>query len=243
MLGFSGLELALVGLIALLAGFVQGLSGFGSALVAMPLLLQFLPARLATPFCILMGIVITSMLSLGLRSHLDWKKIGPIFVGCIPGIAVGTYFLKTLDNEMIKRLLGLILIGYSLFKLFFDVRPRRLSRAWGVIAGFMTGAIGAAFSAGGPPTIIYTSLNDWNKDEIKATLSGFFLLTGVLIAAAHAVAGITNRKVLLLFAVGAVPVVAGTRIGSRLYNNLSHKNYLRIIFLLLLMMGILLEFP
>ncbi len=238
----SGLELALVAAIAFLAGFVQGLSGFGSALVAMPLLLQFLPARLATPFCILMGLVITSMLSLDLKQHLDWKKIGPIFLGCLPGIALGTYFLKTVDNSVIKKLLGLILISYSLFQLTVHVKPKKLSWVWGIIAGFLTGTIGAAFSAGGPPTIIYTSLNDWNKDEIKATLSGFFLLTGILIAIAHAAAGITTKEVLILFATGLLPVIIGTKLGSRAYSYLSHRSYLKLIYSLLLVMGLLLEF-
>ncbi len=236
------MELALVAIIAFIAGLVQGLSGFGSALVAMPLLLQFLPARQATPFCILMGLVITAMLSLGLRHHLDWKKIGPIFAGCIPGIGLGTYFLKTLDNEAIKRSLGIVLIAYSLYNLLFHLRQRRLSPVWGVVAGFLTGAIGAAFSAGGPPTIIYASINQWDKDEIKATLSGFFLLTGILIAFAHAAAGITTKKVLVMFCVGLVPVIFGTYLGSRVYKTLSHKSYLRLIYSLLFVMGLLLEF-
>ncbi len=229
-------------IIAFIAGFVQGLSGFGSALVAMPLLLQFLPARQATPFCILMGLVITTILSLGLRHHLDWKKIAPIFAGCIPGIALGTYCLKTLDNEIIKKSLGLILITYSIYNLVFQLRPKRLNPLWGVIAGLMTGVIGAAFSAGGPPTIIYTSLNQWNKNEIKATLSGFFFLTGILIAIAHAVAGIITKKVLVLFLVGLIPVTLGTQLGSKIYKALSHKSYLRLIYSLLLAMGLLLEF-
>ncbi len=236
----SGPSLALTGLIAFVAGFVQGLSGFGSALVAMPLLLLYMPARTATPFCILMGLVITSMLSLDLRRHLDWKKIGPIFVGCLPGIAVGTYLLKTVDNHVIKKLLGIILITYSLYNLMVRVKPRKLNRLWGVAAGFMTGAIGAAFSAGGPPTIIYTSLNDWNKDEIKATLSGFFLLTGILIAIAHAISGITTRQVLILFAFGLIPVIIGTKVGNRLYAKLSHTNYLRVIYGVLIIMGLML---
>jgi uncharacterized membrane protein YfcA len=64
-----------VALISFAAGLVQGLSGFGSALVAMPLLLLFMPARVAAPFCILMGLVITLQLGIGLKKHLDFRKI------------------------------------------------------------------------------------------------------------------------------------------------------------------------
>ncbi len=235
-----GISFILVASIAFLAGLIQGLCGFGSALFAMPLLLQFLPARTATPFCILIGLIITSILSIDLKRHLDWKKIGPIFTGCIPGIAVGTHFLKTVDNGVIKVLLGLLLISYSLFKLFISARQKGLNRLWGVLAGFFTGAIGAAFSAGGPPTIIYTSLNDWKKDEIKATLSGFFLLTGILIAAAHALSGITSWTVIKFFIISIVPVSLGTILGTRLYSRLTHRGYLRLVYIILLGMGFLL---
>ncbi len=240
MLGFFLLELALVGLIALLAGFVQGLSGFGSALVAMPLLLQFLPARLATPFCILMGLVITLQLGISLKRHLDLKKIAPLFIGCLPGIACGTFLLKNADNLFIKKGLGLVLVVYSLFQLFVQPKSIKLKPWWGILAGFLTGLIGAAFSAGGPPTIIYTSLNQWNKDTIKATLTGFFFLTGIIIAVAHTAAGITSAPAVKLFVVSIPFVFSGTFIGTLAYRRLPHKGYLKLIYGLLLLMGLML---
>ena len=230
----------LVGSVAFLAGFVQGLTGFGSALVAMPLLLLFLPAKTATPFCILMGLVITSILSMGLKSHLDWKKIGPIFLGCLPGITCGTYLLKHANDLVIKRLLGIVLISYSIFCMYAHLKPKRLHLSWGVLAGFLTGVTGAAFSAGGPPTIIYTSLNDWNKDAIKATLSGFFLLTSVLTTIAHALAGIITKEVLGLFLWSIPSMILGTMIGASVYKRLSHGDYLKTIYVLLMFMGIML---
>ena len=230
----------LAGLICLAAGFVQGLSGFGSALVAMPLLLLFMPARAAVPFCILMGLAITLQLGIGLKKHLDFKKIAPLFAGCLPGIACGTYLLKNVDNLFIKRGLGLILVTYSLFQLLAHSRPLKLKACWGVLAGFLTGIIGAAFSAGGPPTIVYTSLNKWDKDTMKATLTGFFFLTGLIIAAAHAITGITSSLVVKYFMTSIPFVIAGTFSGTLAYKHISHREYLKLIYLLLLLMGFML---
>ncbi len=227
-------------MISFAAGFVQGLSGFGSALVAMPLLLLFFPARVATPFCILLGLTITLQLGMGLKKHLDFKKILPLFLGCLPGIACGTIILKNADDTVMKPVLGLILLTYSLLQLFTRPRAFRLHPAWGIGAGFLTGLIGAAFSAGGPPTIIYTSLNNWPKDTIKATLTGFFFLTGIIIAIAHAVAGITSTLVIELFLVSIPFVVSATYLGSVAYRHLSHRGYLKLIYTLLLLMGIML---
>ncbi len=233
-----GFELALVGLIAFFAGFIQGLSGFGSALVAMPLLLFFMDARTAVPFCILVGLLITLQVGAGLRKHLDFSKIAPLFFGCLPGIVCGTYLLKHSGNLFARIGMGSILVCYSMFQLCFKPKPLTLKPYWGVAAGFLTGLIGASFSAGGPPTIIYASLNRWDKDAIKATLTGFFFLTGLLIATAHAAAGITSLKTLELFMCSAPSVILGTLLGTRTYQRISHGSYLKLIYILLFFMGI-----
>lgn len=64
----------LIGIVFLLAGFIQGMTGFGSALVAIPLLSLFLDIKSAVPLCMLNSLVITSFLALKMRKHLDRKK-------------------------------------------------------------------------------------------------------------------------------------------------------------------------
>jgi uncharacterized membrane protein YfcA len=226
-------------LIFFLAGLVQGVTGFGSALVAMPLLLLFLDAKTAVPLCMLNGLVITSFLSLQLKHHMDWKKIMPLFAGCIPGILAGVIFLKRAENDTMKILLGVILVAYASYSLRARPCPRHIHRAWSVLAGFATGAIGAAFSAGGPPTIIYTALTGWSKDGIKATLSGFFFITGILMAVAHALTGLTTAQVVHYFFVSMWAVLSGTWAGSLLYRRLARETYLRGAFLTLFAMGLM----
>jgi len=106
-------------------------------------------------------------------------------------------------------------------------------------AGFATGVIGSAFSAGGPPVIIYTMLAGWSKDSIKATLSGLFLITGILIAGAHWFFGLTNGLVLRYLAVSAIPVISGVWSGSRIYSRTTTESYIRIILFLLIGLGAL----
>ena len=65
----------LIALIFLAAGFVQGISGFGSALVAMPLLALVVDVKTAVPLCVLNGLLITLFLTLRLKAHINWRKI------------------------------------------------------------------------------------------------------------------------------------------------------------------------
>lgn len=229
----------LIALIFLAAGFTQGVSGFGSALVAMPLLLLFLDARTATPLCVLNGLVITGYLSMRLKTHMDWRKILPLCLGCLPGIYVGVVFLKRADDHLFRVLLGVMLVSYAAYTLLARPRPRPIHPAWAYVAGFGTGAIGAAFSAGGPPTIVYASLTGWSKEAIKATFSAFFFATGLCIATAHAVNGLTTPVVLHHLAVSFCFVLAGVWLGERCSAKISRDVYLRMVLVLLVAMGLL----
>ena len=229
----------LISIIFLLAGFVQGMTGFGSALVAIPLLSLVIDIKSAVPLCILNSLVITTYLSLKMRRHLDTKKILPLCIAAVPGIIIGSTVLKQVSSTLIRITLGALLIIYSLHTLYSKPKPRKLHKAWSYVAGFLSGAIGAAFSAGGPPTIIYTALNDWKKDTIKATLSGFFLFNSYLIAAVHDIEGLTTIEIFTYFMISAPFVLLGTVLGTICYGRIPRELYLRIIFAFLTAMGII----
>ena len=226
----------------LIAGLVQGLTGFGSALVAMPLLCLLMDVKTAVPLCVLNSVVITTYLLYRLNGQLRIAIILPLCLASIPGIYVGTTFLRELDSKIIGICLGLFLISYSTYSLVAKPRPRAIHKGWGYVAGFLSGAIGAAFSAGGPPTIIYTTLNDWSKDKMKATLTGFFAFTSCLTVVVHAVTGLTTVTVLQNFFYSAPAVLVGTAIGSALYGRLPREAFIRLIFLFLILMGIAMLF-
>ena len=100
-------------LIVFLAGFTQGLSGFGSILLSLPLLAIFLDIKIVIPLVALIALCITIILFIQLWEHLDWKKFYPLFLGALPGIPLGVFFLKKLDKDLIQWILGVILISFG----------------------------------------------------------------------------------------------------------------------------------
>lgn len=226
-----------IALIFFLAGFTQGVSGFGSALVAMPFLLLFQDAQTAVPLCTLNSLVITCFLSLQLRKHVDLKKILPLIISCIPGIYLGTQFLRKSNSDLIEFLLGILLVSYALYNLVKKPAPRKIKKVWAYVAGFLTGLIGSVFSAGGPPTIIYTTLTGWKKDDIKATLSAFFFITGIFVATAHFLSGLTTITVVKYFGISVWTVLPGVWAGSICYGKIKQETYMKIILYVLIIMG------
>lgn len=229
----------LAGLIFLFAGVVQGLTGFGAGLLAIPLLCLIMEVKLAVGLCILSGLIITTAMACDLRRFLDRRKILPLLIGSLPGIFLGTRLLEVVDPTLIKVMLGVFLIAISCFNLVFKSRAINPPVVWGYLAGFLTGVINAAVAAGGPPAIIYTTLHDWKKEEMKATLTGFFMLNGYLTAAVHAVNGLIDRTTLGYFAVTLPFVLAGTTLGSRVTDRINRRRYLQLVYGVLMALGLL----
>ncbi len=234
--------IVLIAFIFLAAGFIQGLSGFGSALLAMPLLTMFIDLKIAVSLCILNSLLITSYLSLKLRNYMERDKILPLIIGSIPGTIIGVMFLKNAESDILKLLLGMLIVFYCIFSLICKPAPRALHRAWSYLAGFGTGFIGSAFGAGGPPVIIYTTLTGWSRDHIKATLTGFFFTSSLITAILFALNGLTSILVIKYFMISALFVLAGVYAGLKLYDRVNRQAYIRIILITLILLGLMMIF-
>lgn len=224
------------------AGLLQGISGFGSLLFAIPLLALYLPPQVCVPLSALCGIFIVTVLGLNLKRHLNAAKIIPIILGSLPGVAFGVVLLKNVDAETFRLLLGAMITCYSLFALLARPNPRRVHWIWGSVSGAAAGAIAAGFSAGGPPVIVYVSMQDWSPDQKRATLTGFFWAIGVVVAVTHALAGLTTGYVLTHLVAAAPAIYLGVHAGLRLSRRISPVAYVRCVQLLLLAMGLMLLF-
>jgi uncharacterized membrane protein YfcA len=208
----------------------------------MPILTLFIDARTAVPLCVLNSLIISTYLFIELKGHMERNKILPLITGSLPGILTGIIFFKNAESESIQLLLGLLIISYGLYSLMTHRGPGSIHPLWAYPAGFCTGFIGSAFSAGGPPAVIYTSLTGWAKNQVKATLTGFFFFSSVLTVALHAASGITTDRVIKYFFASSLFVLIGTHIGSRLYGSVSRQRYIKSLLILLIILGIMMSF-
>lgn len=231
------MELFYLGMVVFIAGFTQGLSGFGSVLMALPLLVLFWDVRTAVPLVSLLAICNTTILRIQLHAHVRYKRIVPLFIAAVPGMVIGAKLLKHVQARYLEVLIGLLLTSFSLY--LFISRPRRkeLSGVWKWVAGFLSGILGGSIGANGPPVIIYTSLQPWEKDPVKSTLVGYFMIAGISISSIHAAFGLITVDVLRLFAVGLLPATAGLLAGSYVYGRMNSDAYRKAVTFLLLLMG------
>ncbi len=224
-----------------LAALIQGISGFGSALVAVPLLSLFLPLSTVVPLIALLSITVTVANLWHVRHALQLAPLYPLLAGSLIGLPLGLFFLIKAPEAWLLGSLGCLISAYAGMSLIGrQPRWRWLSRA-GLPLGVASGALGAAFSTNGPPVILHVAArDDWNADQRKAVLSGFFLISGVMTAATHALGGLTTPDVLIWLAWGIWPMVFGSLLGIWLYTRLGEHDYRQLVFGLILVMGAML---
>jgi uncharacterized protein len=231
-----------LGIVAFCAGFVQGLSGFGSVLLSLPLLALFLDVKTAIPLVALLAVALTIFLLVQLREHWDWKKIYPLCLGSLPGAPVGVWFLNHTETQLIQWTVGAVLIAYALHSLLLKPAARLMAPVWAYLFGFAAGCLGGAISASGPPVIIYTSLQPWNKDQIKVTLQGFFLISGIVVVFFQAMGGLVTGMVLWYFLAALPLLLFGTWVGSFLYGRIREETYRSLLLVLMGLLGLLMLF-
>ena len=226
-----------IGVVILFGGFVKGLSGFGTVLVIIPLLMVYIDIKTVIPFIYLIEFVGTVLLLLQLLKSLNWKEIYPLLVGFVPGVMIGVFYLKMLDTGILRVILGIILVTYSAYGLFFEISNIRIWKGWAYLVGFLSGGLGGTIGANGPPVIIYTSAQPWSNDKIRVTLQGFFSLACPITIIIQAYNGLITNTVLKYFGFSLPIFLLGIYMGSRLYGTLKNRTYKRVIFLMLAFLG------
>lgn len=205
----------------------------------MPLLAHFLPLQFVVPFVLTLDLVAAAVLSGNNRHQIHWGEVWPLVPFGTIGVILGVSLLLSLPK-------GPLLSGLGLFVLIFGIRnllnihgEKPISRLWAAPAGLVGGLVGALFSTGGPPFIVYLSHRLKDKATLRATFSGLFMLEGGLRLAVFAIAGLLLQDGMAMALLLALPVMAaGLYLGHRIHLGISGGQMLRLVGLLLAASGI-----
>lgn len=234
-------EFILAAVVILLAYLVRGVSGFGSALVAVPLLAHFLPLTFVVPWVVVMDTLAALLLARsGQRGgHVRWGEIRWLVPAALLGIVTGILLLVKLAPEPLLVALGLFVTGFGVRNLTGWHGEGPVSRWWALPAGALGGGIGALFATGGPPMVIYLTHRLRDKSELRATLSGLFLIEGSLRVAGLAMAGLLFQPQLGWYLLAGVPLMlAGLTLGNHIHLNLGQRQMAVAVALLLIGSGL-----
>ena len=224
--------------IAFAGGFIQGLTGFGSALVTIPLATFFVPLPFALAVFAIVDFV--NGLRLGLENPRnavlgDIARMVPLMIA---GIVTGTTLLVNLPRNASLVALGVFVLGYALYSLARRGAAATVSRYWAFVTGFCGGLSGTLFGAGGPPYAIYLSHRPLTKEQFRATMTLSTIFSLGLRLVAFAVTGLLMQDGVWLTAAAAIPAgLFAIYIASRVFRVISREMVMRAVGILLLASG------
>lgn len=225
----------------LCAGLVNNVAGFGAAMVAMPLIATSIPFSVAVPSSTLIVLTLNLQLGWNYRKHIEWKALRYLLLGGIVGTGAGILLMQSVGNESLKLAMGLLLIAYGVYSLFFanlSARTQGIDVRWGNVAGFFSTLLGSLFGFNGPPLAVFTSMSGWTQDAAKGILGACFILTGTTILAGQVIAGIHNVQTLTYYAIGCPAVLLGGGAGILVSRFVRQAVYQRIVLMLILVAGL-----
>lgn len=224
--------------IVLIAAFIQTLSGFGFALMVMPLLTLLLGLRRAAPLVSMAGLTLYTVNLIRHRHALDYSEVLRLVIASIPGIFLGLWALSHIQENVVTAALGVVLIVYAVYEL---EKPESLllhSNSWAYPAGFVAGCLGGAYNTPGPPLVAYGAMRDWSKDKFRGILQAVFLINASLVVASHYLAHHITAQIAEWYLAAVPALLLGVFLGARVDRYLDRANFRKLVTVMILILGV-----
>ena len=235
----DAVPLAILLAILALAGFIRGLTGFGGALVAIPVASAVLGPRAAIAILALTDLPATLPLLPPAFRRCDWSTVLPAALAAIVSVPIGTFILASTDPVSLRwglsvtvlAMLALLMSGWR-----YRGAPRApVSAAVGAIAGIFSGAAGIP----GPPIVTYWMSGPAEKAVLRANLISFFAFTTIGSLTAYALAGLFTPSV-MVSALAALPVYGlAAWLGARAHRTTPEARFRTVAFALIALSAII----
>jgi uncharacterized membrane protein YfcA len=219
------------------AGVVRGVTGFGAAMVMAPPVALLLGPSVAVPLVLLLeGFAAAPMLPV-LRKRARWPVLTPMIIAATVFMPLGTLLLTSLDPELTRRMIAMVVIGFSLILLTGARWHGQYRTPTGIALGSLSGTMMGATGIGGPPVILYLLSGPDDPATIRATLTFYVALASALGVGTLALRGLVSEDVLLLGAAMTPLFMVGVMFGGRIFARLSEQKFRRLTIWLMLLVS------
>lgn len=214
------------------ASFVQRTTGFGFGIFIMTSLPFLMPSYgEATALSGLLAMTTSAIITWKMREYITWKRMYPILLTFIAVSAVAICVLTRIQEENLRKILGVVLIIASLYFAFFSGKIRiRTTLPWQIGAGSLSGLMGGFFGMQGPPAVLYFISSEPDKNHYMAMVQTYFLIGNAMMTVVRASNGFLTATVgrNYLFCVAAV--ATGTLLGSWAFRHIPGKIFPYVVY-------------
>lgn len=221
-----------------IAYIIFGIAGFGTALIAAPILAQVMPVASIVPMLALLDCTAAIINGVKLNDKIARREMMWLVPLLIAGSIVGGYLLIVIPPRPMMLALGVFVIGYALWSLASPSFKGTLNQLWVVPFGAIGGIFSAMFGSGGFIYAIYLSRRLEDKDAVRATVSVLIALAAFTRLVIFAFAGLYTTLELPLMALLLIPaMLIGLFAGHRITLKMSREQFIRVLSMMLIVTG------
>ncbi|MDP9651075.1 sulfite exporter TauE/SafE family protein [Paraburkholderia caledonica] len=217
---------------------IFGLAGFGTALVAGPVLAQFVPVATIVPLLALLDFVAAGVNVARDGKAADTSELKRIVPAMALGSLCGATILLLGRPEVLLLALGVFAVGYAIYSLSGYKSGARFTPRAALPLGLVGGVFSALFGSGGFIYAIYLAGRIEASERIRVTQSTLIGLSTLTRALLFLLAGVYANRQMLLLAASLLPaMLIGATVGRRITLALSRAQFLRIVSAIVLCSG------
>ncbi|MBN2796149.1 MAG: sulfite exporter TauE/SafE family protein [Clostridia bacterium] len=225
--------------VILFAAMVQGATGFGFSLVAVPLLSFVMPLDLIVPILVLFSLILNVVVFVKLEGHIDKKKIALLVLLGMIGLPIGIYILRFVNEDYIKFVVG-VLVMISSLAMYFNVKAhfKNVYFTYGAV-GLISGILNGSSSLSGPPVILMLSNEGVNKSDFRKTLATYFMVLNIVSIPMFFLQGLITSEVIKSAAFRLPGMLIGVYLGLVIGHRIPEKLFRKITLVMIFIMGII----
>jgi uncharacterized protein len=225
---------------AIAGGFVSGLAGFGTALMALGIWLYVLPPSMAVPLVIICSIIAQTWTLPSMWRSFDLSLVWPFLIGGVAGVPIGILLIAHADPRVFKLSVGILLLVFPV-ALLLNRAPMAV-RFGGKFAdgaiGFAGGILGGLAGLSGPLPTLWASVRGWGKGERRGVFQIFNWTILVASLCLQIASGLVEPEIGWLALIAFPGTILGAWVGAKLYHAMSDRNFTDLVLVLLFLSGV-----
>jgi uncharacterized protein len=218
---------------AFVGGLARGFSGFGAALIFMPIASAFMSTQIASPMLLIVDMIATVPLIPGALRRADRREIAVMAVGSLAGVPLGTWALTAMSPVAVRWMIVALIVPMLALLMSGWRYQGRTTAPVTICVGGISGFFNGVAQVGGPAVVLYWLRDAGKAVTTRANIILFFAITGMMTAISYLAGGLLTHAIIgLAVAIGPAYGI-GLWLGSHMFGLASEATFRRICYALI----------
>ncbi len=233
-------NLALIVLAVFIGGIVKGSVGIGMSMFSVPIIAFILPATKAM-MLLCFPVVFTNFLQMDIKKGIGSFRFLPMFLALFLGLIIGGKLILKLSLNYISISIALVIIIFTSLN-FFGINLKNLKevneKILSIVIGFFSGILGGLTTFYAPPIISFLISTNVDKEFFIRTTATMYFFASIPLYSSMVYHGLGNYYDLIMSLTLVIPAIIGQFFGSKVRKKLSNEIFQKLVFIILIIIGI-----